>query len=167
MAGTSVPSNLTVAEMEGSPAVQSAIRKWYNNIKSSTPQSAIARAKVHAKAAGNGIRQVGESAVVGAVLGAAHQQLKTGLDVGPASSKVKIPLDGALAAVGLAGRILFAEEEFAVDLGNAGAAGAAVFAFRKTHDLMQAKAAGATHAGFAGTSNDAGEDPIMKAAQFL
>src|SRR3990172_9167545 len=126
-----LPTSLTFKELSesGMPAAQkSAIRRWYESVSGGS--SAMARAKLHAAAAGQGIRQGGEALLVGGLLGAAHVELKTGLDVR------KVPVDAVVGVLGLLGGAAMAHEEFGVDLRNAGAAGLAVFSFRKTHDLL-------------------------------
>lgn len=166
---TEIPSNLTVKELEdsGAPGVSS-IKRWYDSARGGS--SAMARAKLHASAAGQGLRQGGESLLVGGLLGAASVQLKTGLDV------KKVPIDAAVGVIGLIGGAAMAHEEFGVDLRNAGAAGLSVFAYRKTQAFLaeKAKAAGKTpgfevHGDDEGFVNgDAGaEDPIVAAARFL
>lgn len=164
-----IPSNLTVKELEesGAPGV-TALKRWFDNARGGG--NAIARAKLHAAAAGNGLRQVGESVIVGGLLGAASVQLPTGLDV------KKIPIDAVLGALGLVGGAALAHEEFGKDLANAGAAGATVFSYRKTQAFLAAKAraAGKTP-GFEAHGDDehfvhgdfGAEDPIVAAARFL
>lgn len=166
-----LPSNLTVKEMEESGAPVSGLRSWYNRVKDASGGSgAMARAKMHAAAAGQAVRQGGEAILVGAALGAAHVQLSTGLDVR------KVPVDAVVGALGLLGGAAFAHEEFGVDLRNSGAAAATVFAFRKTYAFMAAKktAAGGKPGGtFSGDDEgfvhgDMGaEDPVIAAARFL
>lgn len=165
----SIPSNLTVKELEdsGAPGV-SAIKKWYDSAKGAG--NAIARAKMHAAAAGQGMRQGGESLLVGGLLGAASVHLKTGLDV------KKVPLDAVVGALGIVGGAAMAHEEFGVDLRNTGAAALSVFAYRKTQAYLaeKAKAAGKTP-GFEVHGDDehfvnhdfGAEDPIIAAARFL
>lgn len=164
-----LPSNLTVKELEeaGAPGV-SALKRWFDSAKGAS--NAVARAKLHAAAAGNGLRQGGESLLVGGLLGAASVQLKTGLDV------KKIPLDAVVGALGLVGGAALAHEEFGKDLANAGAAGLSIFAYRKTQAFLaeKARAAGKTP-GFEAHGDDEGfvhgdfgaEDPIITASRFL
>jgi len=166
---TEIPSNLTVKELEesGAPGVSS-IKRWYDSVKGGS--SAMARAKLHAAAAGQGLRQGGESLLVGGILGAASVQLKTGLDV------KKVPLDAVVGVLGLLGGAAMAHEEYGVDLRNAGATGLSVFAYRKTQAFLAEKArkAGKTP-GFEVHGDDEGfvhgdvgqEDPIIAAARFL
>lgn len=165
----SIPSNLTVKELEesGAPGV-TAIKRWFDSAKGAS--NAVARAKLHAAAAGNGLRQGGESFLVGGLLGAASVQLKTGLDV------KKVPIDAVVGALGLVGGAALAHEEFGKDLANAGAAGLSIFAYRKTQAFLaeKARAAGKTP-GFEVHGDDehfahgdfGAEDPIVQAARFL
>jgi hypothetical protein len=131
----------------------------------------MARAKLHAAAAGQGLRQGGESLLVGGLLGAASVELKTGLDV------KKVPIDAVVGVLGLVGGAAMAHEEFGVDLRNAGASALSVFSYRKTQAFLAAKktAAGGTP-GFTVHGDDEGfvphgdigaEDPIIAAARFL
>ena len=165
----STPSNLTIKELEesGAPGV-AGIKRWFEAARGGS--NAIARAKLHAAAAGKGLRQGGESLLVGGILGVASVQLKTGLDM------KKVPLDAAVGVLGLIGGAAMAHEEFGADLGNAGSAALTVFAFRKTQQYMadKARAAGKTPGfevhgdddeGF--VHGDSGEDPIVAAARFL
>lgn len=164
-----IPSNLTIKELEesGAPGVSN-IKKWFDSARGA---SAITRAKIHAAAAGNGLRQTGESLIVGGLLGAASVHLKTGLDV------KKVPLDAVVAGLGLVGGAAMAHEEFGKDLANAGAAAASVFAFRKTQAFLaeKARASGKTP-GFEVHGDDdesfvhgdfGAEDPVVHAAKFL
>lgn len=167
----SVPTNLTFAEMQGAPPdVKSKIRRWYDSVQ--TGSNAMARAKQHAAAAGQGIRQGGESLLVAGILGAASVELPNGLD------HQGIPIDAALGVTNLVAGVAFAHEEFGSDLRNAGSACLAVFAFRKTQDLLaEKKRARGQVPGFAAakTSNvhgdydfsSMGEDPIIAAAKLL
>lgn len=169
----SVPSNLTFAEMQASnlpPAQKSAIRRWYEHVQSGS--GAMARAKIHAAAAGNAIRAGGESLLVGGLLGALSVELPTGLDY------KKVPIDAAGGALALAAGVAMAHEEFGADLRNAGACALGIFGYRKTQDLlaekrrqqgktpgfMAAKAQTTAHGDFGAES---GEDPIVTAARML
>ncbi len=167
----SMPTSLTVGELANSgmpTSQQSAIRRWYESAKGGS--NAMARAKLHAAAAGHGLRQGGESLVIGGILGAAHTQLKTGLDV------KKVPIDAVVGVLGLVGGAALAHEDYGVDLRNAGSAALAVFAFRKTHDVLAEKmrqqgktpgSAAATTPAANGENDFGAEDPIVKAARFL
>ncbi len=127
------------------------------------------RAKGHVVGAAQGVRQGGESAIIGSLLGAAHVHLKTGLDVG------KIPVDGVVGVAGLLAGVALAHEDVGTDLRNMGAAGITTYSFRKTYDFLAAKkrAKGEKPGGtFAGESDEpgyvnAGEDPIIAAARAL
>lgn len=171
--------NLTVSELEqaGMPAAQkSAIRRWYEGIKSGSNMAA--RAKLHAAAAGQGLRQGGESLLVGGILGAVHVQNKNGgLDVrlGKSDTAPKLPLDAAVGVLGLLGGAAMAHEEFGKDLANAGSAGLAIFSFRKTYELLaekKVKKGEQPGGGFVRAHGEyspefGAEDPIIAAARFL
>jgi hypothetical protein len=135
-------SNLAVlgaVESSNIPARQkSLIRRYYDKAMGSG-SSSLARAKRHVIGGAQVIRQGGESALVGAALGALAVELPTGLDVHVGSSPA-IPVDAVVAAVGLGASVLLAHENVSDDLRNAGAAAATVFAYRKSHDYFAAKA---------------------------
>lgn len=138
---------------------------------------ALARARTHAVATGCTVRQGGESILVAGALAAAHVELPQGLDL-----KGKIPLDAVIGAAGLLGSIVFAHEEVATDLRNAGASALSIFTFRKAHDYLEMKkkqrgevpgstaakgaAPAATPAKVAGEW-EVGSDPIVAAARLL
>lgn len=158
-------------EESGAPGM-SGIKRWAASLSGGGVGAAAARAKLHAAAAGKGLRQGGESLLVGGLLGAASVALPTGLDV------KKVPIDAVVAGVGILGGVALAHEEFGVDLGNAGSAAAAVFSYRKTQDFMAAKArAAGKKPGFEVHGDDEGfvphgedfgaEDPVVAAARFL
>ena len=79
------------------------------------------------------IREVGEGAITGAALGAAHALLPLGLDLDG-----KVPLDGLVAGLGILGGVGMAHEEYGQDLRNVGAAASTIFAFRKTYAFAAA-----------------------------
>jgi hypothetical protein len=175
---------LNAVEGSNIPSRQkSLIRRYYENALGHGGRG-LGRVKAHAMGAAHVLRQGGESVVVGAALGALHVELPTGLDVHIGSSPA-IPADAVLGVVGLAGAVLLAHEEVSSDLRNAGSAAATVFAFRKTHDFLAARAAskgvtpgsvvaatssastaGAT-AATAAAHGDFGEDPITQLARSL
>ena len=127
--------NLTVHELaeSGMPASQqSAIRRWYDSVKGGS--NAVARAKLHAAAAGEGLRQGGESLLVGGALAAVHTEFKNGLDI-----KGRVPLDAVVGVGGLLAGAAMAHTNYGSDMRNAGAAGLAVFGFRKVTQLLSEK----------------------------
>lgn len=97
---------------------------------------AVAKAKRHAIAGAHAVRQSGESLVMGGLLGAAHVELKTGLDI--RAGKAAVPLDGVAGVVLAAAGVALADEEVGTDLRNAGAAALSVFAFRKSYEVVAA-----------------------------
>jgi hypothetical protein len=143
------------------------------------------KAKAHAMGSAHVLRQGGESAGVGAMLGALHVELPTGLDVHMGASGPAVPVDGIVAAAGLVGSVLWADNAYADDLRNAGSAALTVLAFRKTHDFMASRAAAkgvtpgsvvaaqsagsapAQQAASAAAHGDMGLDPIVALAQKL
>jgi hypothetical protein len=157
-------------QMDGLPAViptsalaptqQSAIRRAWESIKEGG--SKMQKAKLHAAAGAAALRQGGESAIVGAALGALHVELKTGLEI------KKVPMDAALGAGALIASVAWAQEEFSADLRNAGSAAIAVAAYRKTEEFLAEKkrATGgvpggdAARAGIHGDA-DMGADPVV------
>jgi hypothetical protein len=154
----------------------SSIQRWYDAVKSGG--AGLAKAKSHAMAAGAGVRQGGEALLVGGLLGAMSVELPTGLDV------KKVPVDAVGGVAFLVASAAVAGEEYSTDLRNAGSTALAVFAYRKTQDLLaEKKRAGGGMPGYAaaktvsahgdydysgGTSDsDMGEDPIVTAARLL
>jgi len=149
-----IPSEMTVSELP--PAVRSIARRWFDANK----DSAVARAKIHAAAGMSGLRAGGESLVVAGALGAAHALSPTGLDI------KKVPVDAAFGAVALLASVGLATTEGGADLRNAGAAALAVFAFRKSHDVVRAiklKQSGITPGGGAALPAGLGQ-PMSKIA---
>lgn len=155
--------SITKLESSNLPASQkSAIRRMYEKIGGS---SAMGRVRSHAMATGHAVRQGGESLVVGGILGYAHQELKGGLDI-DIQGKVKVPLDGVVAVAGLGASVFMAGEEIAPDLRNAGAAAAAILAFRKTSEFVaKKKGQPARIAGEFEFGHESGEDPIIEYAR--
>lgn len=137
-------------------------------------QSAMERAwgqLRYAKSAGShqadvtvrGIRHVGESGVVGAILGAIHASSKTGLDVtapGAAAGGTKVPVDAALGVAAFIGGVMNADRDDpsgpSQTMMGASAACAAVFMFRQTNDFvakLNIKKSGVTAGGGAALPN--------------
>jgi hypothetical protein len=150
---------------------KSSIRRFFEKM---SPSSAMAhRARGHVMEGAHALRQGGESLVVGAILGAAHAELKTGLDMG------RVPLDAVVGVAGMVGGVAMAHDGVGADLRNAGASGLTIYAFRKTHDLLAEKklargevpgsSKGTKVAGEDGVSGgvDVGEDPILAVARSL
>jgi len=166
----SVPTTMTLHEAEaaGAPGVSN-LKRWLASARGLT--SAATRAKVHAVAAANGVRQGGESLLMGAALAAANVELKTGLDVR------NVPIDAVAGGLGILGGVALAHTEAGTDLRNMGGAALAVFSFRKTQNfLAEKKRAKGQTPGFEvhGDDDEAfqphgdiGEDPIVRAAGFL
>jgi hypothetical protein len=173
----------------GLPAqTKTSIRQFYEQ-HLANGRDPIALAKLHANAAGQGLRAGGEAILVGGVLGAAHAHLRGGLDV------KKVPIDAVAGVLGIVAGTFAAQEEVGKDLANAGAACLAVFSFRKTQDLVaeiKLKQSGITPGGGATTNQikiskaqfgaehesygwasgsevagDFGEDPVVTAARGL
>lgn len=155
---------------------KSSIRRWYESI---VPGSAhMQRAKHHLTVAGEAVRGGGEGLVVGAVLGAAHASLPTGLDIklpiGEGRS-AHLPADAVLAALALVGSAAMAPNEaVGTDLRNTGIAAAGIFAFRKTADfvaLKNAQSGRTTYSSLAAHGDDesymGAEDPVVAAARNL
>jgi hypothetical protein len=144
---------------------KSALRNMYERIKAGGDK--LGKAKLHAASGAAALRQGGESAIIGAALGALDVELKTGLEI------KKVPIDAAFGAGALIASVAWAGEEFSADLRNAGSAAIAVSAYRKTHDFLAEKkvhaggtpgsvaAKAAIHGDFGA---DVGTDPILAAA---
>ncbi len=151
----SIPAGITFSSLEKSGAPRSevsALKRWYDRTLANggnTQESKIALAKLHVKAAGEGVRAGGEALLVGGTLGAIHQRLPGGLDlkVGAGANIQQIPLDAVVGVLGLVGGAVGAQMDVGKDLQNVGSTALGIFAFRKTHDLMAVaafKAAAAT-----------------------
>jgi hypothetical protein len=156
---------------------KSAIRKWYDS-QIASGDNKVALAKLHVKAAGEGLRAGGEALLVGGALGAMHAYLPGGLDY------KRVPMDATVGMIFLASGTLGAQHEAGKDLANAGATCLGIFAFRKTNDLIVEMRKSGTKIGKAsfgferepGTSwghtsgpstIDEDEDPIIAAARAL
>jgi len=153
-------SNLSAPE-------KSALMKAYENITGrAAPANLAHRVKAHGWAGLNAVRQGGESAVTGALLGLAHTELKGGLDYNVKGHIV--PLDGVLAAAAMAASVMFATEDGAVDARNIGASAVSILSFRKTVEFRQ-KAKGGKVAGEIEDYDPSmgHEDPIIAAARAL
>ena len=116
-----------------------------------------------ANTAAKGVRKVGESAVVGGILGAIHASSKTGLDVtvpGAAAGGTKLPIDGAAMVLCFVAGVYGADKSDpsgpADTMMAASAAAAAVFSFRQTNDFvakLNIKKSGITPGGGAALPN--------------
>lgn len=135
--------------------VKSNLRAWYDGAMSKHG-GALSRAKIHAVESAHAVRQGGESIVTGAALGAIEQSLAGGLDY------KRIPIDGALAVAGLVGGVMLAHENVGADLRNVGAAGAAIFSYRKMGQAVAARRNSVAHG-----ESDVGVDTILEAAKRL
>ena len=147
---------------------KSQLLSWYEDLKGKT-EGYLPGTK-HLRAGAEAVRSGGESILIAGALSAAHVKLKTGLDI--KAGKVNVPLDGLVAAVGIAGGIAMAHEDVGTDLANAGNAALAVLTFRKGFAFLaeREKRTGGTVGGsFAGESGnpDCGEDAIEAAARAL
>lgn len=157
----------TIERSNIAPEKKSQFRKWYDNARS----GGFERASSHLGATGHAFRQVGETAVAGALLGYVKAVRQDGLDAG----KHKIPLDAVGGAVLIAGSIaLGTTHEASTDLRNVGSFGVGVAAMRKTEDFIVSRrvaggapVAGAPAAGTPAAHGDIGEDPIVAAARAL
>jgi hypothetical protein len=150
---------------------KSMVRRMFDKVSGVSRVGSRARGTM--QQAAHTARQGGEAIVTGAILGAIHVEAPTGLDV------KKVPVDLAVAAVGLASGVLM-NDETSQDLRNVGSTALGIYTFRKTADLLAAKkvSAGSTpggskpaakvhgdYDGFHG--DDVGEDPIVEAARRL
>ncbi len=140
---------------------KSGIRRLYESMQTHHGAT-MSRAKAHAVETAHSFRQGGESLVVGAILGGiqAENFARGGLDVR------KVPVDAVVGVAGVAAAVYMAQDSVAPDLRNAGCAALAVFAFRKTAELV-AKQKARKGVAAAGEYSDMGEDPIIRAARGL
>lgn len=143
MAADIIPSTMTVDTLlkTGVLRDKSALERAFERLKESKDLG-----EFHAVEAVKGARQVAESGLTGAILGAIHAKSKTGLDITAPGATVgtaavpasKIPVDGVLMAVGFVAGVFGAAEPHGVGktMMNASAAAAAVYMFRQTNDMM-------------------------------
>ena len=158
-------SALDAIESSNIPAREkSLIRRYWDNARGGGSRG-LARVGRHLRGGAQVLRQGGESAIVGAALGALHVELPTGLDAHVGSSP-PIPVDAVVAVAGLGGAILMAHDAYSDDMRNAGAAAATVFAFRKTHDFLAARAAskGITPGSVVAASSTGSSGPALASA---
>ncbi len=131
---------------------KSSIRRWFEHATGS-----VGMAK-HAKHGLSLIREYGEGAATGAILGFAKAELKEGLDPGG------MPLDLSLAALGVAAPFIPGLQDLTADARTVGAVGLGVYTMRKTEKLLLAKKG--VMAGDFGNESTTG-DPIIDAARKL
>src|SRR6185369_986578 len=135
------------------PGGGSSIRRWFDR---ATGGGSMVK---HAKHGLSVIREYGEGAATGALLGFAKAELKEGLDPGG------MPIDLGLAALGLAAPFIPGLQDLTADARTVGAVGLGVYTMRKTEKLLLAQK-GQMHGDF-GAEAAAGEDPIVTAARNL
>lgn len=154
-----------IVRRDSSSPQSSGMSRFWDRIRSRSPEAGVSRWKSRASEGALSVRQVGEGALTGAALGLAHAELKDGLDFH------KIPIDGVVGLLGIVAAVVQSDEPYAHDLRNIGTAGATVFAFRKTYDLMAAKKAESSKltagAGAHGEYDLGAEDPVIAAARNL
>lgn len=133
-------------------------RRWIEKVAEDAGSRAV---KSRAADIAYTIRQVGEGAVVGSILGAIDAEV--GLD------QRGVPLDLVGTAFGSAAAIYFAGEDFSHDIRNAASDCMTVFSYRKTKELVQrlGGGGGAKVSGEDGDSDVGEEDPVVQAAREL
>lgn len=115
-----------------------AIQRWVSQLQGGALAS---QARAHASAVGNGALQVSIGTVVSAGLAAADvYHPNGGLDVTVPGVPERVPLDGVLGATNLLASMIWPQEPFALPLRHVGATCWNVFVFRKTQELLAAKA---------------------------
>lgn len=144
----------SLAHSPGSVAApdKSPVQKWINRL------AGIHRnAPAHVQHGAHAIRQYAEGGLVGGAFGA--------LDATKPQYSDKAQL--STAAVGFAGAIIGATEDYATDLRNIGSNAFAIFTFRKGREMVEKKRL-AAH-GESGASGEFGgsEDPVVIAARDL
>jgi hypothetical protein len=135
---------------------KSIIGKWFD--KATGPAPLVGAAK-HGLTL---LRDYGEAAATGALLGAAKAELKGGLDFQFGS--MNVPIDLGLALVGVVAPVIPQLRELSADARNVGAVGLGVYTMRKTEKLLLAKK-GQVAGDFAGEGIS--YDPILDAARKL
>lgn len=111
--------------------------------------------------AGMALRQISESAAVGAAVGVVAAKHGNELQVG----SVTVPIDLAVAALGIAGSMLVGTE-VSSDLRNMGSAGITLYAHRMAQKLTSASPATIAGERYNGARIGV-EDPIIAAARLL
>lgn len=138
-----IPKTLTFQSLAKSGAIpyneQRSIQSAFDRLMSSdTAAARESRLELHITAAAEGVRQTGEAGIFGAILGAAHAYLATGLDIQIPHTKQALPLDGVGALLGLVAGAAAAAEPHGIGktIQNGGAACMSIYSFRKVHDLV-------------------------------
>lgn len=112
----------------------SAVQQWYRR---ATGNRAIRKASDSTAEAILGVKQLGEGAFVGALLGYLHVNLKTGLDIKVAGKTV--PVDGAMAIAGPVAAAIMSDGIVSEIIRNNSGNAATVYAFRMTYGLLAEK----------------------------
>jgi len=154
---------------------KSMVRRMFDKMSGMGRVGSRAHATMHHSA--HAVRHGGEAIITGAVLGAMHVEMATGLDV------KRVPVDLAIGVIGLGSAAVMGDDT-SQDLRNVGGTAMGVYTFRKVADMLAAKkiAAGTVpggskpgakvHGDFEAIQTgsfgaDAGEDPIVAAAKRL
>lgn len=130
----------------------------------------IERAGKHAAAGVNTVRQYTEAGGTGALLGAMHAILPSGLDIPIPKTKMQVPLDGAAALLFAGIGMWGAGEDYAPDARNIGAAATTVWSFRQMFGFVAAKrkksgkTVGGRFAGESDMSSDEEKDFLQRVA---
>jgi hypothetical protein len=138
--------------MSHSPS-KSTVRRWLDKVSGMGGGGLHQHAKMGALAVRSGL----EAGFTGGVLGVLNAELVNGLDFH------KVPIDGAVALVGLSAGAIMAGEDYAQDAIHIGAAGAAIYSFRLANKFVATKKV-ATATGEFGRDQI---DPIVAAARKL
>lgn len=136
---------LTVYSPYSSAPEPTAIRRYFNSLMKPMESSYTFDEREGV------VHTIIESGATGAVLGAAHAALPTGLDV----KKAPIDLIGGLVSVIAASKI---HGKVGRSMNAIGGHAVAIYSFRSTAKLMAAKA---------GVHGDFGDDPLTEAAKDL
>jgi len=165
---------------------KSVYRDWYDKMAAQAlGHDKIEQVGAHVIEGAQVVRSGGEALITGGILGLLHVELKGGLDAKMGNSLV--PVDGAIAALGLGGAIFAANHPtgIATDLRNIGSTALGIFTFRQTLALLgekklatggtiggtlgpkpKAKIAGDIDEGFA-ASDIGADDPIVAFARSM
>jgi hypothetical protein len=136
--------------------MSSALARYFGGMtQSSGSRSAVAAGKE----AGYAVRQVSEGAVTAAAL--AYLTVKKGPE--PVIAGHAVPVDLAVAAVGVAGGLLMADHDMAHDLRNVGTTALSIYTYRRVQDLLKNQGVTPAH----GDACVGAEDPIIAAARLL
>lgn len=160
---------------------KSTIRRWFDSVTGGKASQMIEKYGLDEQDGkrvtfGEVVVAGSEAITVGGALGAMHAMLETGLDVKIPLTEKSVPVDGVLSGMSYLSAIM-APSRLGEHLKTVGTSAAAVYGFRKFHDMLSAKRSISKMGGEQTTSDvpdaeepapsDIGEDPIVTLANKL